>query len=79
MDVSELKKIINICNKLNVKHIKFADVELTLGGTPMVQYKRGGKKGRGEKLAPSIEGLPTEDELLYWSSETLVPEHKESV
>lgn len=64
MKLTEIKKIIAIGNKTGVKRIKMGDFE--------VEFKEGPSAAVDmDKLAEGFKpakGLPTEDEMLYWSS-----------
>lgn len=73
MKLTELKKIIAIGNKMGVKRIKTAEYEVEFrDAQPAIVDMN--KLAEGFKPA---KGLPTEDEMLYWSSGLDLEQDKE--
>ena len=78
-NIKELKQLILMCQKLNVKHIKINDIELELGEAPQRLKPAVSPSSfistSGDALANGItedtkiptDGL-TPEQLLYWST-----------
>lgn len=59
-DLKELEKLLKICRKQGVSDIKWGDVELKLGDLP---------RDGTESAEESFPVTPTDEELLFWSSQ----------
>lgn len=73
MTNKEIKALLEICTKYGVKRVKTADIELELGGElpshlpPSEELNHGAASPLKNDF--KSDSTPTEEELLFWSSQ----------
>lgn len=68
-DLKELNKLVTLCRKLGVTHLKAGDLELTLGDA-QPKAKRKSRKAAVEDNSEIESDAPDSDALLFWSAQT---------
>jgi hypothetical protein len=70
-NLTDLKNLINLCYKLDVKELSIGDIKLSLGNAPNKRIKTK-KQDTSPSILEQIEtpDVLTEEELLYYSSGT---------
>lgn len=72
MTTNDLTSLIDLCRKHGIRRIKTADVELEFGSEPRVD------DGAVKAFADAINnGMPSEEETLFWSTQGFQPEAKQ--
>lgn len=69
-DLKELDKLIALCRKRGIKTVKVGDLELTLDEAPVSKPrgKAAQKPSYGSQEEFKTEGVPSEEDLLFWSA-----------